>query len=87
MRWGSAPSSATWAYERLNGKFSSFGRNNSVDKIPLTILQHMCRIANLNFLVKSPSAPPEVKQLYQILDKDQSNINHSSSKPLQETGE
>ena len=38
-------------------------------------------------MVQSSSAPPEVKQLYQILDKDQSNLNHSSSKPLQETGE
>jgi hypothetical protein len=33
MRWGPAPSSATWAYERINGIFSSFGSNNCVGEL------------------------------------------------------
>lgn len=31
-RWGPAPSSATWAYERLNGLFSNFGTNNKTGR-------------------------------------------------------
>jgi hypothetical protein len=40
MRWGSAPSSTTWAYERLNGKFSSFGTNNSVGENNVILVIH-----------------------------------------------
>ena len=104
MCWGSAPSSATWAYEILNGMFSSFGTNNSVgkhihgirnssllflqtdsflflEKIPLTILQNIGRICNLNSLVKQPGAPPEVQHLSSMLNKDESKLNQSSINP------
>ncbi|KAA1084550.1 hypothetical protein PGT21_050274 [Puccinia graminis f. sp. tritici] len=82
MRWGPSPCSATWAYERLNGIFSSFGNNNSVDQIPLTILQNICRLSNLKSLVKYPTAPPEVKQLSSFLEISESSSDDYLGTPI-----
>ena len=51
--------------------------------MPLTILQDICRISNLNSLIKLDSAPPEVKKLCFMLDKNQSKLNKSSGNPIQ----
>ncbi|MBW0517233.1 hypothetical protein O181_056948 [Austropuccinia psidii MF-1] len=61
---GPAQASATWGYECLIGVFANMPTNNKIYTLDKTLLQHISRRSNLSVLLKSPSAPCEIKQLF-----------------------
>ncbi|MBW0522035.1 hypothetical protein O181_061750 [Austropuccinia psidii MF-1] len=63
--WGPAQASATWGYECLIGVFAKMPTNNVIYNIDKTLLQHICQWSNLSILLKSPSIPCEIKQLFE----------------------
>ncbi|MBW0487230.1 hypothetical protein O181_026945 [Austropuccinia psidii MF-1] len=65
--WGPAQASATWGYEHLIGVFAKMPKNNKIYDIDKTLLQHICQCSNLSVLLKSPSVPCKIKQLFELL--------------------
>ncbi|MBW0537034.1 hypothetical protein O181_076749 [Austropuccinia psidii MF-1] len=72
--WGPAQASATWGYERFIGVFSNMPTNNKIYDIDKTLLQHICQCSNLSILLKSPSIPCEIKQLFK--SQPPASFNH-----------
>ncbi|MBW0530200.1 hypothetical protein O181_069915, partial [Austropuccinia psidii MF-1] len=65
QHWGPAQASATWGYELFIGVFAKMPTNNKIYDFDKTLLQHICRCSNLSVLLKSPSIPCEIKQLFE----------------------
>ena len=48
----------------------------------MTIVRKFCRLANLERIINSPEAPPEVKKISNLLAQDSSNPPQSMAKPV-----
>ncbi|MBW0491399.1 hypothetical protein O181_031114 [Austropuccinia psidii MF-1] len=63
--WGPAQASATWGYEHLIVVFAKMPTNNKIYDLDEPLLQHISQCSNLSVLLKSPSVPCEIKQLFE----------------------